>query len=272
MARVRVYGALGPEVFSRVRSAGANRAADGAASFDITLTNGDGRVLVEVEGFTIRRLDGAVRFAAPPAQTAAQGPRPLSRRKERLRHNLTQGIRPEEGATAFFRALATGLPQIAVSSLPLPALVAEAGATAPAPRDEPAFARPTLDSDYVAPEGEIETRLASFWTDLLGVAQVGANDSFFDLGGHSLIAVRLFAQIKKTFQVRFPDFHSVRGPHHSGLRPADRRTRRGGAGAAAPTAPRWSRCAASRILCRCTRAKAGRKCRFSWWQACSAMF
>src|SRR5690606_17309448 len=30
------------------------------------------------------------------------------------------------------------------------------------------------------------------------------NDSFFDLGGHSLIAVRLFAQIRKTWAVDFP--------------------------------------------------------------------
>ncbi|MFP3541638.1 phosphopantetheine-binding protein, partial [Pseudomonas sp. SIMBA_044] len=29
-------------------------------------------------------------------------------------------------------------------------------------------------------------------------------DSFFDLGGHSLIAVRLFAQIKRSFGVEFP--------------------------------------------------------------------
>jgi len=36
------------------------------------------------------------------------------------------------------------------------------------------------------------------------VSKVGANDSFFDLGGHSLIAVRLFAMIKKTYRVEFP--------------------------------------------------------------------
>jgi thioesterase domain-containing protein/acyl carrier protein len=46
--------------------------------------------------------------------------------------------------------------------------------------------------------------LAGFWQDLLGVGQVGVADSFFDLGGHSLIAVRLFAQIKKAYGVDFP--------------------------------------------------------------------
>jgi thioesterase domain-containing protein/acyl carrier protein len=40
--------------------------------------------------------------------------------------------------------------------------------------------------------------------DLLGVDEIGIDDSFFDLGGHSLIAVRLFAQIKKTYGSDFP--------------------------------------------------------------------
>ena len=55
------------------------------------------------------------------------------------------------------------------------------------------FERPELDSDYVAPRNDIERTLVGFWEELLGVAQVGVEDSFFDLGGHSLIAVRLFA-------------------------------------------------------------------------------
>ncbi|KIQ70911.1 Thioesterase domain of type I polyketide synthase or non-ribosomal peptide synthetase [Wenxinia marina DSM 24838] len=42
------------------------------------------------------------------------------------------------------------------------------------------------------------------WSELLGVEKVGAEDSFFDLGGHSLIAVRLFANIKKVWGTDFP--------------------------------------------------------------------
>jgi thioesterase domain-containing protein/acyl carrier protein len=38
----------------------------------------------------------------------------------------------------------------------------------------------------------------------LGVDRVGIHDSFFDLGGHSLIAVRLFAKIKKALRVDYP--------------------------------------------------------------------
>ena len=66
------------------------------------------------------------------------------------------------------------------------------------------FARPQLDTAYVAPRNDVERTLAGFWEELLGVGQVGVQDSFFDLGGHSLIAVRLFAKIKKTYDVDFP--------------------------------------------------------------------
>ena len=50
----------------------------------------------------------------------------------------------------------------------------------------------------------MERTLVGFWEELLGVNQVGVEDSFFDLGGHSLIAVRLFAMVKKAYRVEFP--------------------------------------------------------------------
>jgi thioesterase domain-containing protein/acyl carrier protein len=66
------------------------------------------------------------------------------------------------------------------------------------------FARPELQSRYEAARDELEQKLVEYWTDLLGVDRVGIHDDFFDLGGHSLIAVRLFARIKKAFGVEFP--------------------------------------------------------------------
>ncbi len=184
----------------------------GSARLDVTLAAPDGRVLLMLEGFTLRRLDAELRLAAPAPATAsataprpalAAGPRPLNAAEERLRHNLSQGIRPDEGADAFLRALAAGQAQVVVSSIDLDRLIAQAGA---GERQAPSasFERPDLDGDYVAPEGEVEIRLAGFWSELLGVAKVGAEDGFFDLGGHSLVAVRLFARIKRTWGVDFP--------------------------------------------------------------------
>ena len=110
----------------------------------------------------------------------------------------------DEGADLFLRALALESPQVVLSSLEIPAMIAQAGQMEEASAGGQTFERPQLDSEYVDPEGAIETTLAGFWAELLGVDKIGAEDSFFDLGGHSLIAVRLFAQIRKTWNVEFP--------------------------------------------------------------------
>ena len=115
------------------------------------------------------------------------------------------GIRPEEGAEAFLHALALGAPQVVVSSVDLEALAASAAASVERRADTgDKFDRPELDSEYVAPETDVQRTLVGFWEGLLGVNGVGIADNFFDLGGHSLIAVRLFALVKKAYKVEFP--------------------------------------------------------------------
>jgi amino acid adenylation domain-containing protein len=47
------------------------------------------------------------------------------------------------------------------------------------------------------PRDELELLLTRIWEDLLGVAAVGIHDSFFDLGGQSLLAMRLAAAIER---------------------------------------------------------------------------
>jgi thioesterase domain-containing protein len=114
------------------------------------------------------------------------------------------GIKPEEGAQAFARAVQSGGSQIIVSSLDLPALIRQTAEAEPAKTTGKSFERPDLDTAYVEPRNDVERTLTGFWQELLGVAQVGVEDSFFDLGGHSLIAVRLFAMVKKAYRVDFP--------------------------------------------------------------------
>uniref|UniRef100_UPI0020102DDB non-ribosomal peptide synthetase n=1 Tax=Pseudomonas sp. MWU13-2105 TaxID=2935074 RepID=UPI0020102DDB len=60
----------------------------------------------------------------------------------------------------------------------------------PAPEAEQ-FARRAFE----APHGDLESRLAQVWAEVLDLERVGRHDNFFALGGHSLLAVRLVSQL-----------------------------------------------------------------------------
>jgi len=57
---------------------------------------------------------------------------------------------------------------------------------------------------HVPPQTELERELAAIWEEALGRAQIGRNDRFFDLGGHSLSAAQIAARVTKRFGVRLP--------------------------------------------------------------------
>ncbi|WP_038911491.1 non-ribosomal peptide synthetase [Dickeya dadantii] len=61
------------------------------------------------------------------------------------------------------------------------------------PPDEMSFARRA----YVPPQGSMEITMASIWEELLGVERIGRQDHFFELGGYSLLAVRLIEQLRR---------------------------------------------------------------------------
>jgi amino acid adenylation domain-containing protein len=59
-------------------------------------------------------------------------------------------------------------------------------------------------STFVAPSDDLEIQLTKIWENVLGKKPISVKDNFFDVGGHSLLAVRLFAQIEKTFGKNLP--------------------------------------------------------------------
>jgi acyl transferase domain-containing protein/thioesterase domain-containing protein len=211
---VRFRAPLERSLYSWVRSRGENKSGRDIALFDVTLADASGRVLVEIEEFAIKKLVAEVDFAvaSQPLPSEIDYDRPAGEGRQltpaelQLQRNLQQGILPREGAEAFARILAgPARPSWVVTSLDLAQLVEQAAqAEAPAADGGTKFARPELDSEYVEPRDEIERVIVGFWRELLGVEKVGVRDSFFDLGGHSLIAVRLFAKIKKAFHVDYP--------------------------------------------------------------------
>lgn len=69
----------------------------------------------------------------------------------------------------------------------------------------------------IAPESELEKIIAEIWKEVLQVEQVGFNENFFDLGGHSLLLAQVHSRLRQTLGVdlpilklfQFPTVHSL---------------------------------------------------------------
>ncbi len=114
------------------------------------------------------------------------------------------GMATWEAVEIFRRALASGLPQVLVSTVDLeavqqrrPSLADLAPAVDAAAPARPRHVRPGLSAPYIAAAGAIEQSLAEIWGDLLGVEPIGALDDFFELGGDSVVAIQVIARARR---------------------------------------------------------------------------
>jgi len=72
---------------------------------------------------------------------------------------------------------------------------------------------------YVAPRTATEHKLAEIWRGTLGMDQVGIDDAYEDLGGDSLLAAGIFAEIEQTFAIEIPMATLVDAPTIEQLAP-----------------------------------------------------
>lgn len=64
--------------------------------------------------------------------------------------------------------------------------------------------RPRLNSPYVPPASPMEQTIAEIWRNLMGIAEIGIHDNFFQLGGNSLLGIQLTSQLRQKFQLEVP--------------------------------------------------------------------
>jgi SAM-dependent methyltransferase/acyl carrier protein len=62
------------------------------------------------------------------------------------------------------------------------------------------------------PSNDVEQKIAEVWKELLGVSKVGRDSNFFDLGGHSLLVIRLASKLEKIFARKLPVTEVFRHP------------------------------------------------------------
>jgi acyl transferase domain-containing protein/thioesterase domain-containing protein/acyl carrier protein len=219
---VRVHAPLPARLSSWVKSHPTNRADGEILLFDVVVLDSGGRVCLEIEEFAMRKVARELDFTKGLDPSATNGTRNSREPREEspatppfsagspgrsaLKRNFERGIQSAEGMEALTRILAApAFPQVAATSLDLAGLLRQADelcALSGTADVDGAFQE--LDREFAQSPDGIERTLAGFWRELLGVRRVGLRESFFDLGGHSLIAVRLFARIKKAYQVEFP--------------------------------------------------------------------
>ena len=132
------------------------------------------------------------------------------------------GIGEEEALEALARALATGAPQVVVSTGELGAVVAHNQALTSALLAQPAaamvgHARPALSTPYATPRDEVEQGIAAVWQELLGIAEIGVDDNFFELAGNSLTAIQIVTRVRRAFDVELSMSSIFEAPTVAGL-------------------------------------------------------
>jgi acyl transferase domain-containing protein len=180
--RITLYRPLPARFYSHIRCRQEHTTQREIATFSFTLLDGDGHVLAEIEEFALRRIAATSDNPAPVPQLRA----PVTYGEPA---ELFEGMSSADGIKAFDRILS--------SDMPAGIIVVRGGLPGRPARPLVTVAPPT---NTAKPEGEIESVLAEWWQELLGVETIGPDDDFFDLGGHSLIAVRMFSKIKKTYR------------------------------------------------------------------------
>ena len=129
-------------------------------------------------------------------------------------------VRKADALTAFdssalIAALKKSLPDYMVPSaiVALPALPR----TPNGKLDRHALPAPKSTNAFVPAETPFEEKLAAIWAGVLGLERVSATDNFFDLGGHSLLGLRLVNQLRETLGQHVPLTMIFEAPTVSGM-------------------------------------------------------
>jgi acyl transferase domain-containing protein len=114
---------------------------------------------------------------------------------------LKNQILPGEGIEALTRAVASGFPQVIISTQDFSAVIEDTNAPQPGSLKKnlsrPVHPRPELATPYAAPRSKLEKALAKLLANFLGMDKIGINDNFFELGLTSMDILQINEQLKK---------------------------------------------------------------------------
>jgi len=112
---------------------------------------------------------------------------------------------PEQAVETLWSAMRCDAPHVMVGlDVHHPQVRGHLDAPPPEPR--------STDESYVAPHTETERSLAAIWERLLEQPRVGMQDNFFEIGGESLQAAKIMAEIDVQMGIRLPMAAFFRAP------------------------------------------------------------
>jgi amino acid adenylation domain-containing protein len=181
--------------------AGAGNATTTAAGSGSSAVIGVGVEVGAGAGTSTETGGTAARTGTAADPSTATGPRPGPAADPGTASSTRPGPAPETTEGDLRAALRRRLPEFMVPAqivilrdLPLTA----SGKLDRAALPPPESVRPAR-APFVAPASAAERTVAAVWAEVLGVEQVGRDDNFFDLGGHSLLMVRAHGRLQEAF-------------------------------------------------------------------------
>ena len=221
---LKVKGPFPQRIFSHIKYRD-NGPDQDLLTCDVTIMDETGVSVVEIEGYTLKKLEDATIKALTSLdhttdelrsrERADVNQRTSTPNGEKGNLQLNDGLLPAEGAEVFNRILTgqVAQPQVVISTRDLYAAkewvasLTKANLMKEASRlhaNGVRYPRPNLQNTYVEPRSELEQGLADIWQELLGIEQVGCFDNFFELGGDSLLATQLISRLGEVFNVDLP--------------------------------------------------------------------
>ncbi len=181
--RIRVLGPLPAQIVSRAVKVAETH---NHVSFDVEICAADGQAVMIIEHLALKAVD----------QDSSEETTPVPDLPEQL---LATGIRSDEAHDLFSRVFSHPDKHLVVSpvSLDLVTLAMAEATNVPTV----AAAHTEANEDIKDP---VTAKIADIWSEILGVGGISQEDDFFDLGGHSLSAVRMFSRIRKEYGVNLP--------------------------------------------------------------------
>ena len=182
--RIRIFSPLPQKITSKAVLV-AHRPGQ-FVSFDILISTPDGAPVMVIDHLALRAIE-----RSSLAETS-----PAPRLTDQL---LVTGIRNTEADDVFARVFSHNGKNIVISpvSLDLVSLAMTEVHKTPSRSKKPTGAGSSFSDPVTA-------KLADIWGEILGIDDIGIDDDFFALGGHSLNAVRMFGRVRKEYGVNLP--------------------------------------------------------------------